>query len=81
MSKPSSLPPSLAPRGLSREQAAEYIGMSTTAFDRLVQDGLMPKPKRIFARVVWDIRQVDAAFSALDSADPGDANPFAGVKL
>src|SRR5215475_14227879 len=43
-----------APRGLSREEAARYVGVGTTKFDELVKDGRMPKPKRIDGRVVWD---------------------------
>ena len=34
-------------RGLNRAEAADYIGIGTTKFDALVQDGRMPKPKRI----------------------------------
>lgn len=68
------LPPSLAPRGLCRVQAAEYVGVSPTLFDEMVQDGRMPKPKRINARTVWDIRKLDLAFEAI----PGDEekNPW-----
>jgi len=62
----SCLPPSLAPRGLSRVQAAEYVGIGTTKFDELVNDGRMPKPKRIDGRTVWDRIQLDEAFAALD---------------
>jgi predicted DNA-binding transcriptional regulator AlpA len=64
----SSLPLSLAPRGLSRVQAAEYIGVGVTKFDEMVEDGRMPKPKRIDGRVVWDRIKLDAAFAALDDA-------------
>lgn len=67
----SCLPPSLAPRGLSRMQAAEYVGIGATKFDELVADGRMPKPKRIDGRTVWDRLQVDAAFAALK--DDGEA--------
>ena len=35
----SRLPLSLAPRGLSRVQAAEYIGVGATKFDETVDDG------------------------------------------
>lgn len=56
------------PRGLSRVEAAQYIGVSPTLFDQMVADGRMPKPKRINARVVWDRSQLDAAFSALPDA-------------
>ncbi len=64
----SSLPASLPPRGLRREQAAEYIGVGATKFDEMVADGRMPRPKRIDGRTVWDRMQLDAAFTALDSA-------------
>ena len=41
------LPRALPPRGLSRLEAAAYIGVSPTLFDMLVKDGRMPEPKRI----------------------------------
>lgn len=61
----SCLPTSLAPRGLSREQAAEYIGVGSTKFDQLVSDGRMPKPMRIDGRIIWDRIKLDQAFAAL----------------
>ena len=69
------LPQSLAPRGLSREQAAAYVGISPSLFDILVKDGRMPAPKRINARTVWDRLELDAAFAALPSNDT-PANPW-----
>ena len=45
-----SLPLSLAPRDFSRVQAAEYIGVGVTKFDEMVDDGRMPRPKRIDGR-------------------------------
>jgi predicted DNA-binding transcriptional regulator AlpA len=66
------LPQSLAPRGLSREQAAAYVGVSPSLFDMLVKDGRMPGPKRINARAVWDRIELDEAFTAL----PGDNAPM-----
>jgi predicted DNA-binding transcriptional regulator AlpA len=69
------------PRGLSREQAANYIGVSASLFDAMVKDGRMPTPKRINARAVWDMRQLDAAFDALPSADVDDRDPFETVVL
>lgn len=59
------LPASLAPRGLSRVQAAAYIGVSASLFDEMVKDGRMPKPLKINARVIWDRHQLDEAFAAL----------------
>jgi predicted DNA-binding transcriptional regulator AlpA len=62
----SRLPLSLAPRGLSRVQAAEYIGVGVTKFDEMVDDGRMPRPKRVDGRLVWDRVKLDSAFDELD---------------
>ena len=59
------LPLNLPPRGLSRVQAAAYIGVSPTLFDEMVRDGRMPKPARINARTVWDRVKLDEAFAEL----------------
>lgn len=69
MKPASALPLSLAPRGLSRVQAAEYVGVSPTKFDELVKDGRMPRPKQVDARTIWDRVQLDEAFSALADND------------
>lgn len=55
-------------RGLSRGEAAAYIGVSPSTFDKMVQSGEMPGPKRVYARTIWDVRALDLAFDAL----PGD---------
>ena len=59
------LPISLPPRGLSRVQAAAYVGVSPVLFDQMVRDKRMPKPTRINARRVWDRVKLDEAFAAL----------------
>lgn len=56
------------PRGLSREEAARYVGVGVTLFDEMVSDGRMPKPKRANSRALWDRVQLDAYFTDL----PGD---------
>lgn len=66
------LPAGVMPRGLSRVQAAAYIGVSPTMFDRMVKARTMPKPLRVYSRTIWDIRKLDAAFAALDSDDAAD---------
>ena len=67
-------------RGLSREQAAHYIGISPAKFDQLVADGQMPKPTKIGSRRVWDIRALDRAFDALGAAnDDIEANSWSDV--
>jgi len=62
-------------RGLRREQAARYIGISATKFDQLVADGRMPKPIRIDGCVIWDLSRLDVAFDSLSRQDEG-ANPW-----
>jgi len=57
------------PRGLSREEAARYIGVGPTLFDEMVADGRMPRPRRINARTIWDRHSLDIAFSALPGGD------------
>jgi predicted DNA-binding transcriptional regulator AlpA len=72
------LPLSLAPRGLSRVQAAEYVGVGVTKFDQMVDDGRMPRPKRIDGRLVWDRVKLDEAFEVLDD-DRGPMNEWDGL--
>lgn len=81
-SKHDLLPASLPPRGLSRSEAAAYIGVSPSLFDAMIRDGRMPGPKRINARTVWDRRQLDTAFEAIpeDQAN-NDHDPWAEVAV
>lgn len=75
------LPRSLAPRGLSRVQAAAYIGVSPTLFDEMVRDGRMPVPVRINKRTVWDRVKLDVAFAALSNEDNDGDDPWAHVAV
>jgi hypothetical protein len=52
-------------RGLSREEAALYLGISATKFDEMRKDGRVRPPKLIDSRKVWDIGGLDEAFDAL----------------
>lgn len=63
---------SYPPRGLSREEAARYVGLGTTKFDELVKEGKMPKPKRVGSRTVWDRVALDIAFTDLPDVDSGN---------
>ena len=56
-------------RGLSRDEAAMYIGISPAKFDQLVVAGRMPAARRIDGRKVWDVRALDIAFDALPCED------------
>lgn len=75
------LPRSLAPRGLSRVQAATYIGVSPSLFDEMVKDGRMPKPMRINARTVWDRVKLDEAFAALSDSERDGDDPWDKVAV
>jgi hypothetical protein len=52
-------------RGLRREEAAAYIGVSATKFDDCVAREVMPNPKRQDGVVLWDVLILDVAFVAL----------------
>ncbi len=73
------LPVSCPPIGLSREQAAQFIGVGTTKFDEMVKDGRMPAPKKINGKTVWYRPALEEAFVALPSDE--DANPWDGDKV
>ena len=69
------LPVNLPPRGLAREAAAQYVGISPSKFDELIADGRMPKAIQIDGRKVWDRHALDRAFDALTEAVSG-LNPW-----
>lgn len=66
--RPSNLPDSLPPRGLDREQSAEYIGVSCTKFDEMRADGRIGPPKQVDGRIVFDRHRLDKDFSNLPDA-------------
>jgi hypothetical protein len=68
MARQTALPASLPPIGVSKEVAAAYVGLSPGKFQELVDRKLMPQPKRVGARLIWDLEEVREAFKAL-SAD------------
>jgi hypothetical protein len=61
-----------APLGLSRDEAAYYLGIGTTLFDQLVEEGTLPRPKRMHGRKLWDRRALEFAFADLPE-DGGNA--------
>jgi hypothetical protein len=56
-------------RGLSRDEAAAYLGVSPSTFDTLRDAGKVEPPRLIGARKLWDIRELDLAFDALPRED------------
>jgi predicted DNA-binding transcriptional regulator AlpA len=75
MPRQAALPPTLAPRLISREAAAAYVCISPNMFDRMVEDGRMPRAKRLGdRRLAWDVRELDAAVDQLpaETVETGD---------
>jgi hypothetical protein len=73
ISKDSMYTRSLPRRGLSREEAANYLGISPSKFDQLRKDGRVDAARLIDGRKVWDIHALDRAFDALPhDGDEGD---------
>lgn len=69
-------PIAYAPRGLRREEAARYVGVSAATFDRMVADSRMPRPKRVNGCVIWDRVAIDMAFTALPGDESADEQFF-----
>lgn len=64
-------------RGLRRDEAAAYVGVSATKFDQLVAEGRMPQPGHVDSCAIWDLRALDVAFDALmDNVIAGAENPW-----
>ena len=64
-------------RGLNRQEAALYIGVSPSLFDDLVKSGEMPKPVPIKSRKVWDVHQLDEYFEEFSTPDN---NPWDDIR-
>jgi hypothetical protein len=59
-------------RGLSREEAAMYLGIGAGTFDEMRARGQIGPARIIKGRKLWDIRDLDMAFDALPREDaPG----------
>lgn len=61
------------PFGMSLAVAAEYTGFSVTHFNKMVDEGRMPQPRREGSRLVWLQDELQAALRALpqDGDDDG----------
>jgi hypothetical protein len=64
-SAPSRLRSAVQPRGLRRVDAARYIGISPTHFDKQVRAGIVPAPLQLFGVNVWDRAALDALFDGV----------------
>lgn len=68
-------------RGLSREEAAEYVGVSPGTLDKLIAAGRMPPPWRAGTRAVYDLTALNLAMDRENGIVPASAdetsNPWA----
>ncbi|WP_210485363.1 hypothetical protein [Microvirga antarctica] len=74
MARRTALPDTLAPRLVNRDAAAAFVGIGVTKFDEMVNDGRMPRPKRIDGRKIWCVRSLNAAVDALPDDQPMQAD-------
>jgi hypothetical protein len=65
------------PRGMRRDDAAAYLGISTSKFDDWVTRGIMPQAKRQDGVKVWDRYSLDQAFELLPDAAEETSNSWA----
>ena len=63
-------------RGLRRDQAAAYIGVSPSKFGQMVASGELPAGFAIGGCVVWDVHDLDAAFDAMKYAVSAPSRPM-----
>lgn len=61
----------LTPRGLTRAEAAAYVGLSARTFSRRVAEAKLPAPHPVTGR--WDVRALDAVL------DPAASRPSAAA--
>jgi predicted DNA-binding transcriptional regulator AlpA len=59
------LPPGIVPYAVSRETAAELLGISAGTFDKLVKAGKLPEPREVESRILWDSAEIRAAWRAM----------------
>ena len=65
------------PRLMRAERAAHYLSMSKSQFLKLVDEGRLPKPKRLGGMVFWDRLKLDNFAEYFEGDDGGESgNPF-----
>jgi hypothetical protein len=59
----------IIPRGLRRVDAARYLGISATHFDKQVREGTISAPLQLFGVKLWDRTALDSLFDGTPSAN------------
>lgn len=57
------------PRLMDRSTASKYLSIGITMFDELVMEGVIPKPKKLRSKFLWD--RIDLEGVANDLAEDG----------
>jgi predicted DNA-binding transcriptional regulator AlpA len=57
--------------GYRRPEAAAFVGVSPTTFDRWVEAGDMPAPRKIGGITIWRADELINAFNKLTGAETG----------
>lgn len=67
--------------GLTRAQAAVFVGVSPNTFNKLVSAGDLPKPRRYpnTSRLFWLASELEEALRDMPYADGSSTDPWAGV--
>ncbi len=66
--------------GLGMSEAAASVGVSAGTFRTMVNDKLMPQPRMLRGRHVWDVDELRAAFKALPhESEPAEIDEWADV--
>ena len=78
MGRYDALPPGLTPRGLTREAAAAYVGLSPAAFDRARLEQKYPEPtlpggRDDLALLQLSMNRLSGILTESEAADPLDA--------
>ena len=63
-------------RGLSRVEAAMYLGISPSKFDEMRKDGRVGPAKVIDGRKIFDVRTLDENFDALPDENHDEAEDW-----
>ena len=65
------------PRAMRADRAANYLSMSKSQFLKLVDEGRLPKPKRLGGIVFWDRAKLDEFVEHFEGDDSAESdNPF-----
>ena len=58
------------PIALSAPEAAAFLGVGQTMFERAVEQGLLPDGRMLLGRVLWSASELEAAFQRLPRRRP-----------